>query len=99
MTDTIKARDGYHVRRVINAETGETGYLVCDGKQKLFVAQMRTEAELKDELEDNECAYIVEVFTTKSGNQFAYWIDTELLDAGLPKGDYITLLRKAVPDA
>lgn len=98
MTDTIKAKVGYRVKRAVNIDTGETGLLVYDGDRKLFVAQPRTKAEMKDELENNEGARVLEIFTTVKGNQFAYWIDEEQYDA-----DYITLLRRAekaeVPDA
>ena len=94
MTDTIKARVGYRVHKAVNTETGETGWLVWDGDRKLFVAQRRSREEMEDELENNEGARILEIFTTVRGNQFAYWIDEESYDA-----DYITLLRKAVPDA
>ena len=98
LTDTIKAKVGYRVKKAVNVETGETGLLVYDGKEKLFVAQPRTKAEMKDELENNEGARVMEIFTTVKGNQFAYWIDEEIYDA-----DYITLLRRAetteVPDA
>lgn len=84
MKDTIKAKDAYHVIKVENLITGESGYRIDDGCNALFVAKMRSFADYIDEKQQNECFAFCEVFTTADGKQFIYWQDTEI-DA-----DYIT---------
>lgn len=84
MKDTIKAKDGYHVRKVRSIITGAEGYLIDDGDNPLFLAQKRSYNEYQDEMRDNECFSQCEVFTTVKGNQFIYWRDEEI------DVDYIT---------
>ena len=84
MKDTIKSKDGYHVRKVRNIFTGTEGYRIDDGGNPLFVAQKRSYNEYQDEMCNNERFSQCEVFTTVKGNQFIYWRDEEI-DA-----DYIT---------
>lgn len=84
MRNTIKSRDGYHVRKVVNIVTGEEGFRVDDGDTPLFVARKRSYTDYKDEERDNEMFRRCEVFTTVKGSQFIYWRDEEI-DA-----DYIT---------
>ena len=45
MTDTIKAKNGYRVKKVKNIITGETAYRIDDGEQPLFVAQKKSRFE------------------------------------------------------
>ena len=84
MRDTIKAKYGYRVRKVVNIGTGEYGYRVYDGSNPLFVAGKRSYSEYKDDERNNEMFHFCEAFTTVKGNQFIYWRDEEI-DA-----DYIT---------
>lgn len=84
MRNTIKSRDGYHVRKVVNIVTGEEGVRVDDGGTPLFVARKRPYSEYQDDKRQNEAFRFCEVFTTVKGNQFIYWRDEEI-DA-----DYIT---------
>lgn len=91
MKDTIKAKDAYHVVKVKNLITGESGYRIDDGYNTLFVAKMRSFADYVDEKYQNECFDFCEVFTTAEGKQFVYWRDTEI-DA-----DYITEIPALKP--
>lgn len=84
MRNTIKSRDGYHVRKVVNIVTGEEGFRVDDGCNPLFVALKRSRLEYQDEKRQNEMFRFCEVFTTVKGNQFIYWRDDEIDE------DYIT---------
>ena len=84
MQDTIKSKDGYHVRKVKNIITGAESYRIDDGDNPLLVARKRSYADYQDEKRNNECFLECEVFTTVKGNQFIYWCDEEI-DA-----DYIT---------
>lgn len=84
MKDTIKAKYGYTVTKVINIITGKTAYMIRDGSKGLFVAQKVNEEDYKEEKEQNEAYYFCEKFTTIEGDQFIYWRDNELNE------DYIT---------
>lgn len=88
MRDTIKAKDAYHIVKVVNIITGEEGWRIDDGCNPLFVAQKRSYEDYLDERQQNECFNQCEVFTTAKGNQFIYWRDEEI-DA-----DYITKVPK-----
>lgn len=84
MRNTIKSRDGYRVRKVVNIVTGEEAVCVYDGRNPLFVARKRSYADYKDDERNNEAFRRCEVFTTVKGNQFIYWRDEEIDE------DYIT---------
>lgn len=84
MRDTIKSRDGFHVKKVVNIVTGGEGFRVDDGCNPLFVARKRSRADYQDEKRYNEMFRLCEVFTTVKGNQFIYWRDDEIDE------DYIT---------
>lgn len=88
MTDTIKAKNGYRVKKVKNIITGETAYRIDDGEQPLFVAQKKSREEYESNKSENEAFMVCEVFTTVKGNQFIYWRDNELDE------DYITKVPK-----
>lgn len=81
MKDTIKAKIGYKVKYLRHKSTQEpTGFAnVYDSEEKLFRAEMRTFEDYEDEVlqENNECARLLEIFTTEKGNQFIYWVDVE----------------------
>lgn len=86
MKDTIKANDFYHVHNRVNVK-GLPVAEVFDGDKFLFEAERKFYSDYKDEKDGNECFVFHEVFTTRKGNQFIYWGDTEL-DA-----DYISLIE------
>lgn len=88
MRNTIKAKDGYRVVKVKNIITGEEAYRIDDGCNPLFVAQMRSYEDYKDEERQNEMFRRYEVFTTVKGNQFIYWRDEET------NADYITKVSR-----
>lgn len=92
MKDTIKAKIGYIVKYLYNKETKErTGFAnVYDGEEKLYRAEMRTFEDYKDEVlqGNNECAGLMEIFTTEKGNQFIYWVDFETGE------DFLTKIEK-----
>lgn len=90
LRDTIKAKDGYRVRRVIHVITGEEAWRVDDGDHPVMLVQKRSWEEYLDERENNEEFYIFEIFTTVKGNQYIYWTDS----MGDPEGDFITLVPK-----
>ena len=86
MKDTIKAKVGYKVTSFRNGfnelrpitDRGDN-CLVFDGDKVLYVAQLRSMDDYKDEYinGNNECAVKYEVFTTVKGTQFIYWGCTE----------------------
>ena len=82
MKDTIKAEFGY----TVGHKAGCNRAVVRDGREVLFVAEIRSMEDYVDEVKNgnNECAVMFEVFTTVKGNQFIYWADLEADE------DYIT---------
>ena len=92
MKDTIKAENGYKVKYLLHKGTKEkTGFAnIYDGEKKLYNAEVRTYDDYKDEVLEgnNECASIMEIFTTEKGNQFIYWVDIETGE------DFITKIQK-----
>lgn len=84
MRNTIKAKYGYRVRKVVNIDTGDEGFGVYDGSNLLFVGTKRPYSEYKDDERNNEMFRFCEIFTTVKGNQFIYWRDEEIDE------DYIT---------
>lgn len=88
MRDTINAKYGYTVTKVLNIITGEIKYMIKDGNEKLFVAQLVSEEDYKAEKEQNEAFYFCEKFTSTKGNQYIYWRDNELNE------DYITKITR-----
>lgn len=90
MKDTIKAMNGYHVRRVTHAITGEEAWRVDDGGYPLMVVQKKSWEEYLDGKEGNEGFCLFEIFTTVKGNQYVYWTD----DVDELERDFITLVPK-----
>lgn len=84
MRNTIKPKDGFHVKKGKLIDPGKVRCRIDDGEQPLFVAEKRSWDDYLDEKEGNECFHMCEVFTTVKGNQYIYWRDEEI-DA-----DYIT---------
>lgn len=84
MKDTIKAKYGYTITKVINIINGEIAYIIRDGSKDLFIAKKISEEDYKAEKEQNEAFQFCEKFTTVEENEFIYWRDNELDE------DYIT---------
>ena len=72
--DTINAKEGYRVRKV---KTDSSLRVLTDGKEIVMVARIMTYSEFMDELEENECFGVCEVFHTVKGNKFLYARDEE----------------------
>lgn len=72
--DTINAKEGYRVRKV---KTDSSLRVLTDGKEIVMVARIMTYSEFLDELEENECFGVCEVFHTVKGNKFLYARDEE----------------------
>lgn len=90
MKDTIKAKKYYTLTGLHDRNTGThiTGKRVLfDGDKPIMVAMIRTKEEFVEERRENECFNLCEIFTTRSGAQYAYWRDEETDE------DFLTLLR------
>ena len=92
MKDTIKAKVGYSVKYIFRkcsiAEHTTKYAKVYDGEKLMFVAEVITMEDYKDEKKQNECFIFFEEFTTIKGNRFIYWGDTET------GADYLTKIIK-----
>lgn len=76
MRNTIKAKNGYIVKRL---KSDPTQVRVYDGEVFLFEGERRSYEDYVEEVVNagNEAAHKCEVFTTVKGNQFVYWRDEE----------------------
>ena len=72
--DTINAKEGYRVHKV---KTDSSLRVLRDGEEIVMVARIMTYSEFMDELEENECFGVCEVFHTVKGNKFLYARDEE----------------------
>ena len=72
--DTIKAKEGYRVHKV---KTDSSLRVLRDGEEIVMVARIMTYSEFMDELDENECFGVCEVFHTVKGNKFLYARDEE----------------------
>ena len=72
--DTINAKEGYRVRKV---KTDSSLRVLRDGEEIVMVARIMTYSEFMDELEENECFGVCEVFHTVKGNKYMYARDEE----------------------
>lgn len=94
MKDTIKAKVGYHLRKVSkNAldilpdyfkENGHEPRILKDGDEFVLLGIRTSIDEMKAERDGNEMFAFYEAFTTEKGNHFIYWGDLETGD------DYFT---------
>ena len=98
MKTTIKAKNGYHVKRSNRIdEVGKLmGYdtpgLLVDGDDPVMIAGIRPYVDYFDEFVNggNEAAVLCEVFKTVTGNIFAYWRDNEVDE------DYLTKIEEGI---
>ena len=70
MKDTIKAKKYYELKGLHDRNTGKhiTGKRVLfDGDKPIMVATIRTKEEFAEERRENDCFYICEIFTKRSG--------------------------------
>lgn len=79
MRNTIKARVGYTVKNNYrDTRTGEKVRVLFDGDVVIMGAHIKTMQDHIEEMGQNECYHVCEVFTTVKGNQFIYTRDEEL---------------------
>ena len=84
MKTTIKARHGYTVRSGYISESGTfdgTERLARkwrDGDETILIAYDKTYNDHMDELEQNECYNVCEIFKTIKGNTFIWARDEEI---------------------
>lgn len=90
--DTIKARKGYVVKVCRDKKTGEGTKVraVYDGDALVMFATRLTAGDFIENVLENECFELCEVFTTESGLRYIYWRDNELDE------DYLTLITDAL---
>ena len=70
----------YQCKRGLSSTQGKTDSslrVLTDGKEIVMVAHIMTYSEFMDELEENECFGVCEVFHTVKGNKFLYARDEE----------------------
>ena len=78
MKDTIKSTNGgYSVRYGERKTTKEKVVMLYDGMERIMVAKLRSIEDYNEEEQYNECFMFFEKFTTRQGNEFIYWTDTE----------------------
>lgn len=82
MKNTIKANVGYSVayyfeKCAIASHTSKYGKLY-DGEKFITACEIISYEDYIYEKVNNECFRQLEVFTTEKGNQFIYWMDTEI---------------------
>ena len=87
MKDTIKAKEGYWIgkNQMLSYNYGENARAVLDGQKVVMICTMTSLEEYQENKEQNECFKQLEVFTTRDGNQFIYWIDTETCEEFITK--------------
>lgn len=73
--DTIKAKEGYKIRFPKN-KLKNVRYLY-DGENLIMIAEVMELNEFEQELSENECFRVCEVFTTLKGNKYIYCRDEE----------------------
>ena len=78
MKDSIKAREYFHVKRGAESDTGREMRGIYDGDELICAGYVMTEQDHADNMDGNECYQIIEVFTTRKGNQFIYSTDWEI---------------------
>lgn len=81
---TIEAKNAYVVKRAHHKTLNVDLYVVYDGEEFIFTALPRTFMDFVDDMAQNECAYLQEVFEDKNGRMWLYWNDYEAEE------DYLT---------
>lgn len=90
MKDTIKAKKYYVLKGLHDKRTGKHIHgkrVLFDGDTPIMVATIKTKADFFEERDCNEAFSLLEIFTTRSGGQYAYWRDNETDE------DFLTLLQ------
>lgn len=78
MKTTIRAKNGYTVKKILNPETGEVKRILRDGDDIIMIANIASIEQYIDDIENNEGFAFCECFETIKGTKFIYYLDTEL---------------------
>ena len=78
MKTTIKPKNGYTVKKIVNRETGEIKRILRDGNDIIMIADIASIEQYQDDIKNNEGFVFCECFETVKGNKFIYYLDTEL---------------------
>ena len=77
MKTTIKAKNGYTVKKIVNRETGEIKRILRDGDDIILIADIASFEQYKDDIENNEGFMFCECFETVKGTKYIHYCDTE----------------------
>ena len=78
MKTTIRAKNGYTIKKILNRETGEVKRILRDGDDIIMIADIASIEQYKDDIAKNEGFTFCECFETVKGNKFIYYRDNEL---------------------
>ena len=78
MKTTIRAKNGYTVKKILNPETGEIKRILRDGDDIIMIADIASFEQFKDDTENGEGFMFCECFETIKGTKYIYYVDTEL---------------------
>ena len=78
MKTTIRAKNGYTVKKILNPKTREIKRILSDGDDIIMIADIASFEQYKDDIENSEGFAFCECFETVKGNKFIYYRDNEL---------------------
>lgn len=78
MKTTIRAKNGYTVKKIVNRETEEIKRILRDGDDIIMIADIASIEQYNDDSKNNEGFAFCECFETVKGNKFIYYRDNEL---------------------
>ena len=78
MKTTIRAKNGYTVKKFVNRETGEVKRILRDGDDIIMIADIASIEQYQDDIKNNEGFVFCECFETVKGIKYIYYLDTEL---------------------
>ena len=78
MKTTIRAKNGYTVKKILNPKTKEVKRILRDGDDIIMIADIASFEQYKDDIENSEGFAFCECFETVKGNKFIYYRDNEL---------------------
>ena len=78
MKTTIRAKNGYTVKLLVNLERGEVKRILRDGDDIIMIANIASIEQYQDDIKNNEGFVFCECFETVKGTKYIYYLDTEL---------------------
>ena len=78
MKTTIRAKNGYTVKKILNRETGEVKRILRDSDNSIMIADIASIEQYNDDIANNEGFSFCECFETVKGNKFIYYRDNEI---------------------